>query len=151
MSFDLDPGEQANISGADFAIMCDELAALRAENASLKEVISLSEDSRLMDECRKQLQELLGEYWDCAYNEGHLRRPDGNTANRILHRILELWNRRAMLEAAPQQDVSQEDKSCNPHPDAPHGFDRNASHNAGRYVCECEGWQPVAVQEVKLN
>lgn len=43
--------------------------------------------------------------------------------------------------------MSQEDKSCNPHPDAPHGFDRNASHNAGRYVCECEGWQPVAVQE----
>ena len=29
---------------------------------------------------------------------------------------------------------------CNPHPDAPHGFDRNASHSAGRYVCDCEGW-----------
>jgi hypothetical protein len=29
---------------------------------------------------------------------------------------------------------------CNPHPKAPHGFDRNASHNADRYVCECEGW-----------
>ena len=31
---------------------------------------------------------------------------------------------------------------CNPHPDAPHGFGRNASHNAGRYVCDCEGWVP---------
>ena len=31
---------------------------------------------------------------------------------------------------------------CNPHPDAPHGFDRNGSHNADRYVCDCEGWQP---------
>jgi hypothetical protein len=31
---------------------------------------------------------------------------------------------------------------CNPHPDAPHGFDRNASHNADRYVCECESWEP---------
>lgn len=30
--------------------------------------------------------------------------------------------------------------TCNPHPDAPHGFDRNASHSAGRYVCDCEGW-----------
>lgn len=29
---------------------------------------------------------------------------------------------------------------CNPHPKAPHGFLRNASHNLGRYVCECEGW-----------
>jgi hypothetical protein len=27
---------------------------------------------------------------------------------------------------------------CNDHPLAPHGFLRNASHNAGRYVCECE-------------
>ena len=32
---------------------------------------------------------------------------------------------------------------CKDHPDAPHGFDRNASHNEGRYVCECEGWEPV--------
>jgi hypothetical protein len=29
---------------------------------------------------------------------------------------------------------------CSPHPNAPHGFNRNASHNAGRYVCVCEGW-----------
>ena len=29
---------------------------------------------------------------------------------------------------------------CNPHPKAPHGFDRNASHGADRYVCECESW-----------
>lgn len=31
---------------------------------------------------------------------------------------------------------------CNPHPDAPHGFMRDASHSAGRYVCECESWEP---------
>ena len=31
---------------------------------------------------------------------------------------------------------------CKTDPRAPHGFDRNASHSAGRYVCECEGWQP---------
>ena len=31
---------------------------------------------------------------------------------------------------------------CKTHPDAPHGFDRNASHNADRYVCECEFWEP---------
>lgn len=30
---------------------------------------------------------------------------------------------------------------CSDHPDAPHGFSRNASHEAGRYVCECEGWE----------
>lgn len=31
---------------------------------------------------------------------------------------------------------------CNPHPDAPHGFDRNGSHNEDRYVCDCEHWSP---------
>jgi hypothetical protein len=32
------------------------------------------------------------------------------------------------------------ERACNFHPAAPHGFDRNASHSAGRYVCECESW-----------
>lgn len=31
---------------------------------------------------------------------------------------------------------------CKTHPDAPHGFMRNASHNEDRYVCECEYWEP---------
>jgi hypothetical protein len=35
--------------------------------------------------------------------------------------------------------------TCKTHPDAPHGFDRNASHNADRYVCECENWEPKPV------
>jgi hypothetical protein len=30
---------------------------------------------------------------------------------------------------------------CKTHPDAPHSFLRNSSHNAGRYVCECEHWE----------
>ena len=34
--------------------------------------------------------------------------------------------------------------TCNPHPDAPHGFVRNASIAEDRYVCECEGWMPPA-------
>lgn len=38
--------------------------------------------------------------------------------------------------------------SCNPHPDAPHGFSRNASHLAGRYVCDCEGWQAPTREEL---
>jgi len=40
---------------------------------------------------------------------------------------------------------------CKTHPDAPHGFDRNASHNADRYVCECEGWEPVDNAYTKLD
>jgi hypothetical protein len=32
--------------------------------------------------------------------------------------------------------------NCNPHSKAPHGFMREASHQAARYVCECESWDP---------
>lgn len=32
--------------------------------------------------------------------------------------------------------------NCKTHPDAPHSFMRDASHSAGRYVCECESWEP---------
>jgi len=31
---------------------------------------------------------------------------------------------------------------CSTHPKAPHGFLRDASHAADRYVCECEAWDP---------
>jgi hypothetical protein len=33
------------------------------------------------------------------------------------------------------------ERSCKTHPDAPHGFLRNASHGMNRYVCECEYWE----------
>lgn len=40
--------------------------------------------------------------------------------------------------------MSKEDNiKCSTHPCAPHGFDRNASHNEHRYVCDCEGWSPA--------
>ena len=33
-------------------------------------------------------------------------------------------------------------QTCNKHPDAQHGFDRNGSHSEDRYVCVCESWVP---------
>ena len=39
------------------------------------------------------------------------------------------------------------EKQCSDHPDAPHGFVRNASHSVGHYVCECSGWTPPTLQE----
>jgi hypothetical protein len=47
------------------------------------------------------------------------------------------WRNRYEALAEPVQEPQ-----CNPHPKAPHGFLRNASHNEDRYVCECEGWDP---------
>jgi hypothetical protein len=40
---------------------------------------------------------------------------------------------------------------CKTDPNAPHGFARNASHSADRYVCECEGWEPPKREWVGLT
>ena len=40
-----------------------------------------------------------------------------------------------------------EEIECKTHPDAPHGFVRNASHTEDRYVCECEYWEEPKVNE----
>ena len=38
---------------------------------------------------------------------------------------------------------------CKTHPDAPHGFVRNASHSEGTYICECQSWEePSSVSEM---
>lgn len=55
------------------------------------------------------------------------------------------WSRRAALSSNQKSagvalGGEKGEPPCNPHPDAPHGYNRNASHNAGRYVCDCEGW-----------
>ena len=44
-------------------------------------------------------------------------------------------------ETLKKVEPDQEPK-CNPHPKAPHGFNRNASHANDRYTCECESWDP---------
>jgi hypothetical protein len=46
------------------------------------------------------------------------------------------------------EDLRGNTPDCKTHPDAPHGFDRNASHSADRYVCECESWTPEVTGEV---
>lgn len=45
----------------------------------------------------------------------------------------------------------EQEVPCKDHPDAPHGFDRNASHSLGRYVCECEGWTPDEDSQTASN
>ena len=37
-------------------------------------------------------------------------------------------------------EVTTEEVPCKTHPDAPHGFNRTASHTMDRYVCDCEFW-----------
>lgn len=62
------------------------------------------------------------------------------TLNQLVEQILE---EEIARRKGTESTVSKpEGQPCNQHPKAPHGFDRNASHNAGHYVCECAGWEP---------
>ena len=56
-------------------------------------------------------------------------------------RVLLLTMKKTSLTIKPTKPAKH---PCKAHPDAPHGFDRQASHNAGRYVCDCESWQPTS-------
>jgi len=47
-----------------------------------------------------------------------------------------------VLEDTNLNEPLPEEVPCKTHPDAPHGFNRNASHSEGRYVCDCEYWEP---------
>jgi hypothetical protein len=47
--------------------------------------------------------------------------------------------------------VEPMEKECNPHPNAPHGFLRQASHSAGRFVCECEWWDEMDYELATLE
>lgn len=52
MGFDFDPQEQANISAADFEIMCDEMRTLREQAGKLAEALRrvCTRDPRTHDE-----------------------------------------------------------------------------------------------------
>jgi hypothetical protein len=60
--------------------------------------------------------------------------------------VIDFLNREGFIEEHEIQNVIETCKealgqpACNPHPKAPHGFNRDASHSADRYVCDCEGW-----------
>jgi hypothetical protein len=84
-----------------------------------------------MNDLRKAAEALLN-HWEA----GEYKNCTGDMAGHI----------RVLREAAAQPEWVEELRGntpdCKTHPDAPHGFDRNASHSADRYVCECEGWEP---------
>lgn len=52
---------------------------------------------------------------------------------------MEMFKASSKLEGIDYED---QEVQCKSHPDAPHGFDRNSSLSLGRYVCECENWEP---------
>lgn len=82
----------------------------------------------MTDKLRKAAQDVLD-----AYDS-----DEGTLLSQIARDDKAMEALRATLAETPE-DMPP---TCNPHPDAPHGFNRNASHSEDRYVCECEGWEP---------
>ena len=60
-----------------------------------------------------------------------------------LRQIFDVYKKSQNVESAPNglAETSQ-DVACKEHPNAPHGFMRGESINAGHYVCECAFWEP---------
>ena len=69
----------------------------------------------------------------------------GRPTIRLLNPALVLPQGAALYMRTSEQPAVQigEEQECSTHPDAPHGFDRNGSHNNRRYTCDCEGWEPA--------
>ena len=67
------------------------------------------------------------------YFQEALEQPENDTKE------LKLYYDNLTIESIKKE--LKEEPKCSNHPDAPHGFCRDASHSAGRYVCECEGWE----------
>lgn len=92
----------------------------------------------MTDKLRKAAQDVLNRY---DADDGLL---DGNTDSALMEALRAAIaethdhfvdvNKMVVPEAMP--------RTCNPHPDAPHGFNRNASAMEDRYVCDCEYWEP---------
>ena len=84
------------------------------------------------------------------YLQVMIARKDWHGVSDAANDLREMEAEMRSLEWKPNRDVEYDVVEnaddvgirCNEHPDAPHGFMRDASHSAGRYVCECESWEP---------
>jgi len=78
-----------------------------------------------------ELREALRDIYIALRNRHHGRMPDD---------VQTAYDKAGELLRRHQPDVEEQAPACSQDPDAPHGFNRNASHSLGRYVCDCEGF-----------
>ena len=104
------------------------------EQAVMEVMAEQQQEIRRLEDERDDLQARIEELEAAIKNHGI---PVKTYAGGEAH----YCTRETLLDAHAKQ-VENEEVSCNPDPRAPHGFCRGASHSAGRYVCECENWEP---------
>jgi len=78
--------------------------------------------------------------WFRAVEEERLRSKKKYIHDELWEAVkMEMFKASSALEGI---EYDNQEVPCKTHPDAPHGFDRNASLSMDRYVCECEYWEP---------
>jgi len=107
-------------------VMNEPLESLYRKTEELRTAIEAGEKVEQIDPCTKG--------WLAAMSDAY---HSHNTTAHTKEKLLEILQFLATPPAA-----EKEPPPCKTHPDAPHGFLRGASHTEGRYVCECEYWEP---------
>ena len=111
------------------------VALVTHESAALAQPVQTAPQYSVMKQAIYALEGLL---WVAGCDESQQSRDAKQDADSALNILKEEI-------AQPVQPAVQigEEPECTTHPDAPHGFDRNGSHNNRRYTCDCEGWEPA--------
>jgi hypothetical protein len=68
-----------------------------------------------------------------------------------LDKIRDMDEASKALAESRSSELQKTEQNCKTHPDAPHGFCRNASLSEDRYVCECEFWEPPQREWIGLT
>lgn len=74
--------------------------------------------------------------------KGSARRPSAVSDEVTRDNWERIFGKKAVKTYAGGVPNYVQDLPCKTDPRAPHGFLRNESHTQGRYVCECEFWNP---------
>ena len=96
-----------------------------------------------MTKCRKLLRKLKKYHIKMLryYALGHMIKAR-ELENKAMILELKLMDQRRLVDEIDEGLDALKEVRCKTHPDAPHGMDRRGSHFEGRYVCECESWEP---------
>lgn len=78
--------------------------------------------------------------------KGSARRPQAVPEEVVRDNWERIFGPKAVKTYAGGKPNYVQDVPCKEDPRAPHGFLRNESHTAGRYVCECEFWNPPELE-----
>lgn len=116
--------------------MTDEMVATYAEFCRLRR--ALSAPPQAAAQAPSIPDERLDELLDTVTGDAH------DALYEIANNKKVMAFGRLVAQAAAQAEPK--DTVCSTHPDAPHGFNRDASHSEDRYVCDCEGWVPAQAE-----